>query len=312
MHGPWPGGARRCSPCWAVGLVVGLAQPAYAMHIAEGFLPPMWAGCGSWPRLPFVVLGLRSIARQVQKSPQSKLPLGMSGAYSFVLSSLKIPSVTGSCSHPTGVALGAILFGPTAMTVLGTIVLIFQAILLAHGGLTTLGRQRLLHGRGRALRRLLPVARPAGPGAGWSVFIAATVSDLATYLVTAVQLALAFPAPEGGVVESFVKFTGHLRHHPDSPGDQRGHPDRDRVQPAGPVQPGRSGGAGRARRPSWPPVDDAGRGSRPATAAPVCADTVRLARKHIRDEEGSGHVAVGAERRSWRCWWWRYRRPRCS
>ena len=34
------------------------------------------------------------------------------------------------------------------------------------------------------------------------------VSDFATYLVTAVQLGLAFPAPEGGVVKSFVKFTG--------------------------------------------------------------------------------------------------------
>ena len=57
----------------------------------------------------------------------------------FVLSALKIPSVTGSCSHPTGVGLGAILFGPNVMAVLGVIVLLFQAILLAHGGLTTLG-----------------------------------------------------------------------------------------------------------------------------------------------------------------------------
>ncbi|NDB21225.1 MAG: cobalamin biosynthesis protein CbiM, partial [Proteobacteria bacterium] len=70
---------------------------------------------------------------------QQKLTLGMSGAFSFVLSALKIPSVTGSCSHPTGVALGAILFGPGPMMVLGTIVLLFQAIILAHGGLTTLG-----------------------------------------------------------------------------------------------------------------------------------------------------------------------------
>ena len=57
----------------------------------------------------------------------------------FVISSLKIPSVTGSCSHMTGTGLGAILFGPTAAGVLGLIVLLFQAILLAHGGLTTLG-----------------------------------------------------------------------------------------------------------------------------------------------------------------------------
>jgi cobalt/nickel transport system permease protein len=192
----------------AVGLVVGAAQPAYAMHIAEGFLPPVW--CLVWyiASAPFVVLGLRSISRQVQRSPQSKLMLGMSGAYSFVLSSLKIPSVTGSCSHPTGVALGAILFGPTAMTVLGVIVLLFQAILLAHGGLTTLGANAfsmavvgpyVAYYLWRACR---------GLGLGWSVFIAAVISDFATYLVTAVQLGLAFPAPEGGVLESFLKFTG--------------------------------------------------------------------------------------------------------
>ena len=205
---PLPGGARRLlTALAAVGLLVGLARPAHAMHIAEGFLPPLWAGIWFVASLPFFVLGLRSIGRQVQRSPQSKLALGMAGAYSFVLSSLKIPSVTGSCSHPTGVALGAILFGPTAMTVLGTIVLIFQALLLAHGGLTTLGANvfsmavvgpYVAYYLWRSLR---------GLGLAWSVFIAATVSDLVTYLVTAGQLALAFPAPEGGVVESFVKFT---------------------------------------------------------------------------------------------------------
>lgn len=39
----------------------------------------------------------------------------------------------------TGTGLGAILFGPSTVSILGIIVLIFQAILLAHGGLTTLG-----------------------------------------------------------------------------------------------------------------------------------------------------------------------------
>ena len=63
----------------------------------------------------------------------------MSGAFIFVISSLKIPSVSGSCSHMTGTGLGAILFGPTAVSILGLIVLLFQALLLAHGGLTTLG-----------------------------------------------------------------------------------------------------------------------------------------------------------------------------
>ncbi len=70
---------------------------------------------------------------------KQKILLALAGAFVFILSSLKIPSVTGSCSHPTGTGLGAILFGPSIMSLLGIIVLLFQALLLAHGGLTTLG-----------------------------------------------------------------------------------------------------------------------------------------------------------------------------
>src|SRR3712207_6965420 len=57
----------------------------------------------------------------------------------FVLSAVKLPSFTGSSSHPTGTGAGAVLFRPPVMALLGTIVLLFQALLLAHGGLTTLG-----------------------------------------------------------------------------------------------------------------------------------------------------------------------------
>lgn len=192
----------------AAGLALAAARPAYAMHIAEGFLPPAW--CLFWFAVsaPFVVLGLRAVRRQVGGSPQSKLTLGLSGAFTFVLSALKIPSVTGSCSHPTGVALGAILYGPLSMAVLGTIVLLFQAILLAHGGLTTLGANVfsmaiagpfVAYGLYRALR---------GRNLSWAIFLAATLGDLATYIVTSFQLAFAFPAPAGGVFESAVKFMG--------------------------------------------------------------------------------------------------------
>jgi cobalt/nickel transport system permease protein len=190
----------------AGGLALGAARPAYAMHIAEGFLPWEWAVVWFVLAAPFVVWGLRSIARQVQVSPQSKLTLGMSGAFSFVLSAIKIPSVTGSCSHPTGVALGAVLFGPTAMAVLGTIVLLFQAILLAHGGLTTLGANVFSMAVIGPLVAFAVFRGLRGMGLGWAMFLAATLSDLATYLTTSVQMALAFPAPEGGIVESFVKF----------------------------------------------------------------------------------------------------------
>jgi cobalt/nickel transport system permease protein len=88
---------------------------------------------------PFVVHGARAVVRQVREEPETRLLLGAAGAFTFVLSALKLPSVTGSSSHPTGTGLGAILFRPPVMALLGTIVLTFQALLLAHGGITTLG-----------------------------------------------------------------------------------------------------------------------------------------------------------------------------
>lgn len=197
----------------AIGLVLMvmlMPTGAYAMHIMEGFLPPVW--CVSWGilSLPFVILGLFSISKTVRSNPRLKILLAMAGAYTFVLSALKLPSVTGSCSHPTGVGLGAILFGPTAMTVLGLIVLLFQAILLAHGGITTLGANTFsmaVVGPLVAFATYKLVKKANGPQ--WlAVFLAAALGDLLTYVVTSVQLALAFPAETGGFAASLVKFMG--------------------------------------------------------------------------------------------------------
>ncbi len=109
------------------------------MHIMEGYLPAAY--CIGWGILcvPFLIAGFFSMKKTLAEHARL-LPLAaMAGAFIFVISSLKIPSVTGSCSHMTGTGLGAILFGPSAVSILGIIVLLFQAILLAHGGLTTLG-----------------------------------------------------------------------------------------------------------------------------------------------------------------------------
>ena len=178
------------------------------MHIAEGFLPPLHAAVWTAVALPFVIAGARRANRLMQDQPQTKLLLAASGAFAFVLSALKLPSVTGSCSHATGAGLGAILFGPSVMALLGTIVLLFQALLLAHGGLTTLGATvfsmaivgpwvayAVFHG---TLAINAPLAM--------SVFLAAMLGDLATYAVTAGELALAFPDPVSGVGGAFIKF----------------------------------------------------------------------------------------------------------
>ncbi|XCH79174.1 MAG: energy-coupling factor ABC transporter permease [Candidatus Dehalobacter alkaniphilus] len=191
-------------------MLVLLPQNAFAMHIMEGFLPPVW--CISWGVLtiPFLAYGLYSLRKITKESPKLKLLLAMAGAFVFVLSSLKIPSVTGSCSHPTGTGLGAILFGPAIMSILGIIVLLFQAILLAHGGLTTLGANTFsmaVVGPFVAYAVYFIVLKAKG-SRSLAVFLAATLGDLVTYIMTSIQLALAFPDPTGGIMFSVAKFMG--------------------------------------------------------------------------------------------------------
>ncbi|MEB3175074.1 MAG: energy-coupling factor ABC transporter permease [Cyanobacteriota bacterium] len=193
----------------SVYLVLAPAQPAQAMHIMEGFLPLGWAVFWWLVSLPFFMRGLRSLTQITQERPELKLLLALAGAFGFALSALKLPSVTGSSSHPTGVGLGAVLFGPSVMTVLGSLVLVFQAVLLAHGGLTTLGANVFSMAIGGTwvaygVYRLFDRSGRQK----WGVFLAAALGNLFTYAVTALQLALAFPAANGGVLAAFYKFAG--------------------------------------------------------------------------------------------------------
>lgn len=178
------------------------------MHIMEGFLPVEHALGWTVASAPFVVLGIRSVRRQLRERPKQRMLLGVAAAFSFVLSALKLPSVTGSCSHPTGVGLGALLFGPLAMVPVGLVVLLFQALLLAHGGLTTLGANLFsmaIVGPFVAYG-IFRLARGARLSLAIAVFAAAFMGDLATYLTTSVQLAWAFPDPAGGFAASLLKF----------------------------------------------------------------------------------------------------------
>ena len=180
------------------------------MHVAEGFLPPVHAVGWTIAAAPFVVHGARAVTREVRERPESTLLLGAAGAFTFVLSAIKLPSVTGSSSHPTGTGVGAVLFRPPVMALLGTVVLLFQALLLAHGGLTTLGANAFSFAvvgpwAGYAAYRL---TRHCGGGLLGGVFAAMAVADLATYVTTALQLALAFPDTASGFAGAAAKFLG--------------------------------------------------------------------------------------------------------
>lgn len=186
----------------------GIAPAANAMHIMEGYLPPTF--CIAWGIIciPFLVAGYLSIKKTLSGSRRSITIIAMAGAFIFVISSLKIPSVTGSCSHMTGTGMGAILLGPAAVSIMGLIVLIFQAILLAHGGLTTLGANTFSMAIAGPfvsygiylLCKKLNVKKHIG------IFLAASIGDLFTYCITSIQLALAYPSANGGYAASVLKF----------------------------------------------------------------------------------------------------------
>jgi cobalt/nickel transport system permease protein len=90
------------------------------------------------------------------------------------------------------------------------VVLLFQSLFLAHGGLSVLGANIVSMG-------------VAGPVAGYlvyralcdsrvnvyvTVFLVCAVADLCTYLATSLELALAYPAAVGGVATSLGVFLG--------------------------------------------------------------------------------------------------------
>ena len=153
---------------------LGVSFPASAMHIMEGALPAGF--CVAWGLicLPFLLAGFFSIQKTIRENRRAITLLAMSGAFIFVISSLKIPSVSGSCSHMTGTGLGAVLFGPSAMSVLGIL-------------------------SGFRINRKV------------SLFAAAFLGDLFTYCVTAFQLALAHNSATSFSIafrENLVIFAG--------------------------------------------------------------------------------------------------------
>lgn len=174
------------------------------MHIMEGFLDPIW--CAVWfvIAIPFVVLGAKKIIDLMRDHPEHKMTIALSGAFIFLLSSLKLPSVTGSSSHPTGTGFSAVLYGVCATSFLATIVLIFQAILLAHGGITTLGANIVSMGViGPAVGILLwGIVRKMTDNIPVSMFVATLFANLFTYVFTALQMTL----NHGQSVDAFVAF----------------------------------------------------------------------------------------------------------
>ncbi|NTU89932.1 MAG: energy-coupling factor ABC transporter permease, partial [Actinobacteria bacterium] len=186
-----------------------IPTPAFAMHIMEGYMPPLW--CIAWYIIaaPFVIYGSMCIVKISKSNPKLRMLVALVAAYAFVLSALKIPSVTGSCSHPTGMGLGSVIFGPWVMAVVGIVVLLFQAILLAHGGITTLGANTVSMGVVGPIISAFTywlVAKKLKSSKDVAIFLAASLGSLMTYVAASIELAIAYPSATGGVLNSFSEF----------------------------------------------------------------------------------------------------------
>jgi cobalt/nickel transport system permease protein len=181
------------------------------MHIMEGFLSPLW--CIIWfiVALPCILFGIYRL-KQITNADREALPLlGVTGGFIFLLSSLKVPTPFGSTTHPTGTGLSAICFGPWITSIVCVIVLLFQALFLAHGGLSTLGANTVSMGIigpfvGYTIYRLLKNTRAS---IYTTVFLVTAFADVSTYVVTSFQLALGAVHPvTGDIVSSFISYLG--------------------------------------------------------------------------------------------------------
>jgi cobalt/nickel transport system permease protein len=182
------------------------------MHIEDGILSPQ--ACAVWYGVTaaVVVPGVYEIKRRVRENLSYKPFLAMVGVAVFVISAMHLPvPVTGSCSHPTGTALAAILVGPFATAVISTIVLFFQAIFLGHGGITTIGANTVSMGiaGGMAGYVLWKVLRAVNSPVWFAAAMAGLVGDLVTYLVSALELAISLHGDVPLVNQWMIFFMGY-------------------------------------------------------------------------------------------------------
>lgn len=169
-------------------------KPALAMHISEGILPLKWAALWYLAAFPFVIFGIFIIKKRCQTNPELKPLLGLVGALIFVISCMPVPvPFAGTCSHPAGTGVSAILIGPILSIFVTAIALIIQALFLAHGGITTWGADIFSMGvvgsfagyfAFTILRRLKAPLFLCG-------FMAGLMADWGTYLTTSFELATA-------------------------------------------------------------------------------------------------------------------------
>jgi cobalt/nickel transport system permease protein len=173
-------------------LLLAMAAPAHAMHISEGILPFDWAALWFVVAAPFVALGLRRLNALSRDDLSFKPLVGLMAAVVFIISCMPIPVPTaGTCSHPCGTGIAAILVGPFVSIVISAVALLIQALFLAHGGLSTLGANVVSMGVAGSFAGWFAfrILRRCGVSLAVAAFCAGLLTDWATYAATSGILA---------------------------------------------------------------------------------------------------------------------------
>jgi cobalt/nickel transport system permease protein len=185
---------KRFAPALAISTLLCLLYPsdALAMHISEGILPITWAVVWFIVAAPFVAYGLWRLKKLSATDIAFKPLVGLMAAIVFIISCMPVPVPTaGTCSHPCGTGLSAILLGPGISVLVASVALLIQALFLSHGGLSTLGGNIVSMGVMGSLAGYVTFKVLRGFRANLAVsgFIAGLLADWATYFTTSVELA---------------------------------------------------------------------------------------------------------------------------
>jgi cobalt/nickel transport system permease protein len=176
----------------ALGVFLAIPHTASAMHLTDGVLPGPWCAVWTAVALPFVVVAVRRFQDRRRHDSLSAPLAAMAGAAVFALSCMPIPvPIAGTCSHPCGTGLAAVLLGPWAAVLITVVALAIQALFLAHGGITTFGADVLSMGIAGSFTGYFAfrIARHAGISLWGAAFLAGLLSDWATYATTAAEIA---------------------------------------------------------------------------------------------------------------------------
>jgi cobalt/nickel transport system permease protein len=171
------------------------------MHISEGIITGAPAAAYAAAGLTLMGLGTWRMKKFAARFPDKKPLIGMGGALIFFVSLIPLPAFTGTCSHPCGTPLIAILLGPSIAIALAGIALLLQAAFFAHGGFSTWGANVLTLGLMASLGGWLTFrgARKLGLPLWLAGGAAGLVGDILTYAAAGLILSVALvhaPTPQ--------------------------------------------------------------------------------------------------------------------